>query len=331
MNARILFAAAVLAGAQAHAQTHAQSNDSYRISGPQSYENLTIFPIHGHGHAGRRLITLQEALAERKVVVYETHSVNELAIANVSSDDDVFISSGDIVKGGQQDRTMKDDFILPSKSGKVLVSAFCVEHGRWTRRGDEPINVFNGSNDMVATRALKMAVREQANQSEVWNQVAQAQAKLSSATGAPARAAVSPSSMQMTLETPAVLRSTEAYINALSNAAADPDVVGFAFAINGRMNSAEVYATHDLFIRLWPKLLKSAAVEAVSEYRPGVRFAAATKQDAQSLLKDGPGAGNSRELNARTKVESKDTPASAIFQTRDQASGTWVHMSYIAK
>jgi len=328
MNARILFAAAtVLASTQIHAQT----GDAYRISGPQSYENLTIFPIHGHGHAGRKLITLQEALAEHKVVVYETQSVNELAIANVS-DDDVFISSGDIVKGGQQDRTMKDDFILPSKSGKVLVSAFCVEHGRWTRRGDEPINVFNGSNDMVATKALKMAVREQANQSEVWNQVAQAQAKLSSATGAPARATVSPSSMQMTLETPAVLRSTETYISALSKAAADPDVVGYAFAINGRMNSAEVYATHDLFIRLWPKLLKSAAVEAVSEYRLGAtHFTTATRQDAESLLKDGPGEGISRQLNARTKVESKDTPSSTIFQTRDQASGTWVHMSYIAK
>jgi len=226
---------------------------------------------------------------------------------------------------------MKDDFILPAKSGKVLVSAFCVEHGRWTRRGDEPINVFSGSNDMVATKALKMAVREQGNQAEVWNQVAQAQAKLSSATGAPARAAVSPSSMQMTLETPAVRRSTEAYINALSKAAADPDVVGYAFAINGRMNSAEVYATHDLFIRLWPKLLKSAAVEAVSEYRPRTHFTAATSQDAQSLLKDGPGAGSSRQLNARTKVESKDTASSTIFQTRDQATGAWVHMSYVAK
>jgi hypothetical protein len=254
-----------------------------------------------------------------------------LAIANVSEDDDVFISSGDIVKGGQQDRTMKDDFILPAKSGKVLVSAFCVEHGRWTRRGDEPVNVFNGSNDMVATKALKMAVRDQANQSEVWNQVAQAQAKLSSATGAPARAAASPSSLQMTLETPTVQRSTFAYINALTRAANEPDVVGFAFAINGRINSAEVYETHDLFLRLWPKLLKSAAVEAVSENRAGARFAAATREDAKSLLKDAPGAGSSRQINARTKVESKDTPASTIFQTRDQAAGTWVHMSYIAK
>src|SRR5271165_4664484 len=160
---------AVLTALLACAQLPAQDAAHYRISGPNTYENLAIFLIHGPGHAGRKLITLQEALAEHKVVVYETQSVNELAIANVSSDDDVFISSGDIVKGGQQDRTMKDDFILPSKSGKVLVSAFCVEHGRWTRRGDEPINVFNGSNDMVATKALKMAVREQANQSEVWN------------------------------------------------------------------------------------------------------------------------------------------------------------------
>ncbi len=314
------------------AQLPAQDASHYRISGPNTYENLSIFLIHGPGHAGRKLITLQEALAAHKVIVYETQSVNELAVANVSSDDDVFISSGDIVKGGQQDRTLKDDFILPANSGKVSISAFCVEHGRWTRRGQEPVAVFNGSNDMVATKELKMAVRAAGSQSEVWSQVAQAQDKLSFATNARAQSAASPTSFQMTLETPAVQRSTESYIHALSRLIdGQPDVVGYAFAINGRMNSAEVYASHDLFVRLWPKLLKATAVEALSENQPGAHFAAATKEDVQKLLKDAPGNGAARQLNARTKVESKDTPNSLIFQTRDQAAGSWVHMTYLAK
>jgi hypothetical protein len=323
-------AASLLAGAQIYAQS--ADGARYRISDPHSFENLSIFLIHGSGHGGHKLITLQEALAQNKVVVYETQNVNELAIANVSPDEDVFIGSGDIVKGGQQDRTLKDDFILPAKSGKVSISAFCVEHGRWTRRGQEPAGVFNGSNDMVATKELKMAVRAEASQASVWSQVAQAQEKLSAAVQGPARAAASPSSLQMTLETPAVQRSTESYLNALSRVIdGQPDVVGYAFAINGRMNSAEIYATHDLFTRLWPKLLKASAVEAVSENHPGAHFTAVSKEDVQRLLRDSPGPGVARELNARTKVESKDTPTSVIFQTRDQAAGAWVHMSYIAK
>ena len=328
MKPAVAFLAAILACAQIQAQDTAH----YRLSGPHAYENLSIFLIHGPGHAGHKLITLQEALAEHKVIVYETQSVNALAIANISADDDVFIGSGDIVKGGQQDRTLQDDYILPAKSGKVTISAFCVEHGRWTRRGQESVAVFNGSNDMVATKELKMAVRAKANQAEVWSQVAQAQDKLSVATRASAQSAASPTSFQMTLETPAVQRSTEAYVHALSHwIEGQPDVVGYAFAINGRMNSADVYASHDLFARLWPKLLKASAVEAVSEYRAGARFAAVTKEDAQTLLKDAPGTGAARELNARTKVESKDTANSMIFQTRDRAAGYWVHMTYLAK
>ena len=36
------------------------------------------------------------------------------------------------------------------------------------------------------------------------------------------------------------------------------DIVGFAFAINGRINSAEIYPSNGLFAKMWPKLLKSS-------------------------------------------------------------------------
>src|SRR4051794_32668788 len=63
----------------------------YRISGPYSHKNLTIFLVHGddliHGHS---FLTLQEALAQKKVIVYETKDVNELSIQNLSNQD-VFV------------------------------------------------------------------------------------------------------------------------------------------------------------------------------------------------------------------------------------------------
>jgi ARG and Rhodanese-Phosphatase-superfamily-associated Protein domain len=108
--------------------------DDYKLSGPFAHENLTVYLIHGPSKAAKNLLTLEQAIDRRKVIVYETRDVNELVIENVSKED-VFIESGDIVKGGAQDRTLKDDLILPSKSGKVSMSAFCVEHGRWTQRG----------------------------------------------------------------------------------------------------------------------------------------------------------------------------------------------------
>src|ERR1700678_3810589 len=158
----------------AFALTLSAQTNTPKISGPFTHENLSVFLIHGPNKTAKSLLTLEEAIDERKVIVYETRDVNELAIENVSNGD-VFIESGDIVKGGAQDRTLKDDLILPSKSGKVSISSFCVEHGRWTQRGSESVRTFDSSNQALATKQLKMAVKLKANQQEVWNQVAAAQ------------------------------------------------------------------------------------------------------------------------------------------------------------
>src|SRR5438445_3597845 len=39
-------------------------------------------------------------------------------------------------------------------------------------------------------------------------------------------------------------------------------VVGYAFAVNGQLKGAELYASHGLFRKQWPKLLHANAVEA---------------------------------------------------------------------
>ena len=47
-------------------------------------------------------------------------------------------------------------------------------------------------------------------------------------------------------------------------------MIGYVFAINGHVNSADVYASRALFVKLWPKLLKASAVEAVAELNKNV-------------------------------------------------------------
>ncbi|MFN2514812.1 MAG: ARPP-1 family domain-containing protein [Pyrinomonadaceae bacterium] len=57
----------------------------YRLSGPYTHKNLTIFLVHGKDLlAGKTFLTLQEALEQKKLVVYETKDVNELSIENLS-------------------------------------------------------------------------------------------------------------------------------------------------------------------------------------------------------------------------------------------------------
>ncbi len=268
-------------------------------------------------------------MLQRKVVVHETGSVNQLEVENLS-DDEIFIQSGDIVKGGKQDRVLKDDLILESRSGKVPLAAFCVEHGRWTGRGVESTAAFQASNDAVAAKSMKMAVRAKSNQQEVWNEVAKNQSMLSTAIGAAAPAPASPSSYQLTLENKTVQELSAKYRKALEDSVKGKgDVVGFVFAINGKINSAEIYASNDLFLRLWPKLLNAAAVEATSERGKPTQPAVATAAVKMFVEKSEAAPGTARTLSKREQVITRDSAASFAYESRDK--DVVVHRSLVAK
>ena len=50
------------------------------------------------------------------------------------------------------------------------------------------------------------------------------------------------------------------------------DVIGYAFAVNGKISSSDVYGSNALFRQLWPKLLKASAVEAIAELQKDAKF-----------------------------------------------------------
>src|SRR6185437_14029043 len=117
----------VCAGEKQAEQTRA---GDYRISGPYTEGNLTIFLLHGKDAIpDKKYLTLAEALEQKKAVVHETKNVNEVSVENLSADADLYLEAGDIIKGGQQDRIISMDLIIKPKSGKVPLPCFCVEAG----------------------------------------------------------------------------------------------------------------------------------------------------------------------------------------------------------
>src|SRR5690242_4845357 len=134
------------------------ADDATRISGPIVHENLAIYLIHGKSAGGAVPLTLDEALAKRVVKVHETGNVNQLQVENLG-DQEVFIQSGDIVKGGQQDRVLSVSLMLPPKSGKIPIGSFCVEQGRWTARGKEDVKTFATASAVVPSREAKLAMK----------------------------------------------------------------------------------------------------------------------------------------------------------------------------
>ena len=312
--------------------TNAQS--AYRISAPVSYKNLSIFLIHGKNEIDHKnILTLQEAMEQKILTVYETSDVNSLAIENRSSQYEVFIQSGDIVKGGKQDRVLGVDIILPVKSGKILIDAFCVESGRWKQRGGESSGQFSSSNERIVSRDLKLAANKDRSQGEVWKSVTEAQDRLSSNVGATVNAAASNTSLQLSLENKQVIETTDGYIKNLSGILdRESDVIGYAFVINGKINSADIYASNYLFKKLWPKLLKASAIEAVSELN-GARGVKLVKISDIKAFLDGADQGKSDErvVNARIKLVTRESKDDIVFEARDEKSKAAIHRSYVKK
>ena len=175
-----------------------QSEDS-RSSNSRSYKNLTVFLIQGKDRISKNYLSLEEAMENGSIVLHETGSVGELSVDN-KSDKHVFIMSGDIVKGGKQDRTIAEDIILKPGSKKVPLKSFCVEHSRWSSRGQESESQFSSSKKMLSNKNLKIAAREKKEQQEVWKEVSDFQSKTSENIKADVKSTQSATSLQLTLE-----------------------------------------------------------------------------------------------------------------------------------
>jgi hypothetical protein len=308
--------------------------NNYRLSGPYEFEKLSIFLIHSRDTPDGGLYTpLQQAMDQGTVIVRETNHVNELAIENISADETVFVQAGDIVKGGRQDRVLSVDFILPPKSGSIPISAFCVEQSRWYARGAESTDQFTLT-EMSANYSLLSAILDAATQTGVWNEVETSQDKIGAGVAGYARSELSPTSLPLALENKAVQESTTPYIDNLSPLAYRwSNVIGFVFAANDELKSADVYSSHVMFERLWPRLLKAAAIEAVTT--PVVKRAPNAlpiETVGAFLVNSELGAETVIEINPHTQSAKRETEEGLFFETRDSdRHGAWIHRRYLKR
>jgi hypothetical protein len=358
MHLLLVVAAALSAASLLAWPSAARADDSPRISGPFTHQNLSVYFVHGKSAAGPVPLTLQEALGKGVVEVIETGSVNELQIRN-KGNTEIFIQSGDIVKGGRQDRVVTVSFVLPAKSGKVPLASFCVEHGRWSGRGTEDAARFSSSAESMPSREAKLAMKaplaaapvpqdvSQSNaqrqsargsdetgerQRKVWEEVAKTQSKLSGGLQQPVNSAVSDTSLQLSLENEKLHASRGDYIKALEGqGTGGDDIIGYVFAVNGRINSADLYPSNALFRKMWNKLLAASVTEAIGE---GANTAAATPPAtaavSEFLANAETGKQSTQEIAGLAHQEVRDADKALFVGVRSK-KGEWVHRNYLVK
>lgn len=297
----------------------AMAGGGYRISGPYTQNNLSVFLIHGEDRVkNQKFLTLGEAMRTRKVKVYETSNVNQLSIENLSKTENIYIQAGDIVKGGKQDRVFSTDMVLEPGSGKINIASFCVEQSRWSKRGKESSRVFNSSTKNLSSKGLRLAARLKSNQSEVWAKVSEAQRKLSKSVGHSVRSRKSASSLQLTLENKKLVAKVSAYkAKLLPLLRSKKKVIGYAFSINGKLNTADIYANTNLFRKLWPKIIDAASTEAVAEYNAKLSFKAPKPEAIQHWMS------KANKGKARTKTLKKGLSQDIVESKSDVRFDTY--------
>ena len=326
----------VLTGAAAAAPTATPA-----ISGPVVHANLAVYFVHGASQPGPVPLTLAEALSRHLAQVRETGHVNALQIENLS-DQPIFVQAGDIVKGGRQDRTLAVSLLLPPKSGPIPIASFCVESGRWSKRGGEDSHAFASAQTSVPSREMKLAMQAPLaapspaaldtglRQRKVWDGVRQMQTRLSVGTGSDVRAAASQSSLQLALENKKLEAMRAAYIGALKGAGdKDGDIIGYVVAVNGKLDSGDVYMSNALFRKMWPKMLAASATEAIGQRRgahgepPSVTAVRAFMDAARS--------GRSSEKDLAFGMHRVTHAGDKAYLIEVASKPGWVHRSYLAK
>ena len=218
----------------------------------------------------------------------QANAVNELLVIN-HSEKPLYLMPGEIIVGGSQDRTIGQELVVAPDHKPVAIGVFCVERGRWGGRdlqayaslveaaaGSNGI-AFSGANlslDLGETAAMansgkfigsvgslnkqgRITVQGGEGQLKVWEEVASENAKnqVQPPTG----------TFTSNYSDAGSVERLSPYVNQLLKPIEEMEnIVGVVIAVNGRMESLDVFESTPLFRKLWPKLLKSYALDAAN-------------------------------------------------------------------
>ena len=317
-----------------------------RITGPFEHNHLSVFFLHDESRGGAVPLTLKEGLLDKSLRINETGNIHELSIENTGRAD-VFVQAGDLVKGGRQDRVLGVSMVVPAKSSRVPIAAYCVESGRWGRRGFEDQGRFTSSLHAFFSPRAKMALRRAATsfspaakrfasqdyasmQRDVWDEVQSTQAGLAKNLRSDVRSVASPTSLDLSMEQAQVQEARGAYLDLLArNGRGDHSITGTVIAINGAVRTGEIYPWGGLFDKMWDKNLNASVTEAL-RITPQAQGQAASHATVEAMLRQIELGNETRHPLPLGSWLRQRLGNSFAFLESLRPDGAWVHRSYFA-
>ena len=193
-------------------------------------------------------------------------AVNSLTVQN-KSQDTVYLMAGDVVKGGNQDRVLAQDMVLPPRT-LASIEVFCVEQNRWHYRDageqeetekqkkDRKVFAFSGYYNVVSNN-IRRTVKYEKNQNSVWAAVGDLTMnnKASSSTGT---YTALEDSKDYTVERNKYLAFFEDKMNDVDN------VIGMVVVSGDEVLGTDIFNHPNLFKKQYKVLLHSYVTDAVT-------------------------------------------------------------------
>jgi hypothetical protein len=227
---------------------------------PQFHASLGVFPLLAPEGDPEEMdyLTLDEALQAGRVHVSETSeagSVPELLLEN-TGEKPVLLADGEELVGAKQNRVLNLSILAPAVA-TVVIPVSCVEAGRWRHtsthfrtEGRAHFAEGRAAKAEQVTASLRERGSYRSDQGAVWDAIERKSMRMRSRS-----------------ETAAMSRIYEDHdlrLQAYDEAFATvPRQVGAVFAIGGEIRGLELFDFPVTFARLFPKLLKSYALDAL--------------------------------------------------------------------
>ena len=138
-------------------------------------------------------------------------------------------------------------------------------------------------------------------------------------------------SLQLAYENERLQTARTAYIKTLQPAGEkDGDIIGYLFAINGKINSADIYPSNGLFRKMWSKSIAANATEAIGEKSADAPTPPALAAVQAFLDAAERGKASEKALPVNGLLETRVADKALYFETR-RPTGGWVHKNYLMK
>jgi len=228
--------------------------DRVTVEGPYVDRGLSVFVLAAREPENHLdYLSFDEGLASGQIVVQElaAGSVPTLQVRNLS-DRWAFLLAGELVAGGKQSRTVREDTLLPPRSAAwINLPVYCIEQHRWSAPG-----AF-GSAKAAAPNALRSGINQDYDQARVWTEAKRAQesAGVSSPTDDLTSVYTDP-------KTAAGIDDITARILRLIPRR---EYVGLVVARGRQIVSADLFANGALYSKLYEKVIRSHVAEIFRE------------------------------------------------------------------